>query len=305
MSRFQENRSTAKNVTVAVAGGNREEACSSALRTGAKRGCALRRDSGSLKRLVVLGEDLLVLLVAGMGICMMAFLMVCLFRIGNVGRSIVEALSACSGFLSAVSWPLLIVLLVVLHRRQFVRVLDALPWFVRNYARGNVVSPAVQTDEAGKSSTESEQTGDAARDPVPAEEMSEKPTEDALTVSRPAKLDVSGVLKELQKELGTPIYGDVNLFSNRTFRFDGAIVGGDGVTGIVIRDAAGVDHVRELRRLAGFYNAISEKDRRDFTVLYCVVGNREGLSETLCRVRDELGVPMEFQFRERENGFRP
>lgn len=259
-------------------------------------GAANRHDPNALERLKDLCGDALVLLSVCAFICILAFLTVWLFRVGNVGRSVVEALSACSGLLSAASWPLLIVALAALYRRQFVRILDELPWLVRNYGRVSVVSPAQSTDEADASSAGSANVGDANGGSVSAGDAPKTEGDTGSLPSGPLPTRQE-VLDAMQRELGTPIYRDVNLFSNRAFRFDGAIVGRGGVTGIVVRNAAGVDHEKEVRRLAEFCNSISERDRRDFRIHYCVVGRREALAETLVRLRGELCAPIEFQFR--------
>ncbi len=236
-----------------------------------------------LARMKSLVADFLVLATAVFLLGGIVFLVVSLFRIGNVGRSVVSAVSDCSAALVAAAWPMLIVVLVVLYRHHVVEVLNALPCFVRNssiaHLMGKVsVAPqdvggghGVEADakcqdsiaEKGNGGTVKRTSKDDSRDGGGGKNAK-------CTRSGAGDTFVEGILATIQDESGEFVYRGVNLFSRRDYRFDGAIVGDDLITGIEVSRGDVEDDRRRLDRIGRFYQSISRRDRKCFALVYCI-----------------------------------
>lgn len=261
-----------------------------------------------LFRLKSLGADFLVLAVGVLLLCGMAFLVVFLFRMGNVGKTVVSAVSSCSAVLTAAAWPILISVLVVLYRRHVVEALRELPCFIKAYAATEMRDKLSVAPPNGGNERHVE-TG--CQDGM----MDKMNAEDARAALKGHSCDENGgkhvkreqgvandtfveaVLSAMQDECGEFVYRSVNLFSVRNYRFDGAIVRENRITGIVVsRGDVGDDRSR-LNRVGEFYRAVSKRDRQCFDLIYCIPDGQNVRAAALrehCRLQG-LDFPVTFR----------
>lgn len=235
-----------------------------------------------LGRMKSLGSDLLVFATAVFLMGGVLLLLVFLFRIGNVGRSVVSAVSDCSPAFAAAAWPILIVVLAVLYRSHVVEVLNSIPFFVKNSSMAQLtgkvsVAPQNVGDEYGTGAEAECRDGMAEKGD--AETARETPKdgfrdvnngENAKCTRNGVSAFVEGALDAIQAEYGKFVYRGANLFSYRDYRFDGAIVDGDCIIGIAVSRGDVDDDRRRLDRIGRFYQAISSRDRKCFRLVYCI-----------------------------------
>ena len=147
--------------------------------------------------------DMIMLMTGCLLVSVVVFVCVHMFRLLNTGRLLVTAVSKCSAFLSAAVWPLMILLLVIVYRKHVVNALEKIPKFIENYHASDKVTAAEASDDEEDSEMEH--------------------TTEHATVGAAFE---NYVLTKLQREIRAPIRREVNLFSNKFVRFDGAVVRG-------------------------------------------------------------------------------
>lgn len=246
-------------------------------------------ETALLARLKLLGADFLVLSAGVLLLCGLVFLVVLLFRMGNVGQDVVSSVSSCSAVLAAAAWPILIVALVVLYRRHIVEALKELPCFIKAYAAAELkdkLSVASSNGDDGQGSGVEGAGGTRA------------------TWRRGGETgaSVENVLDVMQDECGEFVFRRANLFSVRDFRFDGAIVGENRITGIEVSRGDVEDDRSCLDRIGEFYRAVPKRDRHRFGLVYCIPageGVRMAALREHCRRR---GFDFPVAFRQFENG---
>ena len=227
--------------------------------------------------------DMIMLMTGCLLVSVVVFVCVHMFRLWNTGRLLVTAVSKCSAFLSAAVWPLMILLLVIIYRKHVVNALEKLPKFIENYHASDKVTAA----EASDDEEDSEEEG--ARGTV---DISKKHLH-AIEHATVGAAFENYVLTKLQREIRAPISREVNLFSNKFVRFDGAVVRGERITGIEVCYNLNMSG-RNLQRCERFYRSLSEKDQKHFDLLFCVRGDNATYSR-LENLRDRLSFPVEFR----------
>ncbi len=255
--------------------------------------------SGFADRVKSLFTDMALLSIGVLCLCIVLAIVVCLFRFLDMGHAIVFAVSACSDVLAAAAWPLLVAVSVVLYRRHVLEALKEIPGFIRNYPSKNPVSPAANSRDDG---CDADGAGTS-----PTKHRPNERTHAVQNISKgrgrmpPGSSSEVGfrnyVLDTLQRESGVFVLREVNLFSDRTYRFDGAMVRGERITGIEVLNGDEVScHERALLRIERFWQGISKADRTVFDLVCCVRGERDALLPMLERVREKLSFPVEFRF---------
>lgn len=259
-----------------------------------------------LGRMKSLGSDLLVFATAVFLMGGVLFLLVFLFRIGNVGRSVVSAVSDCSPALAAAAWPLLIVVLAVLYRSHAVEVLNAIPIFVKNSAMAQLagkvsVAPRNVGDEYGAGAGSECRDGMAEKGNAETAKGTSKDDSRDVNDGGNAKCTrngvnalVEGALDAIQAEYGKFVHRGAYLFSYRDYRFDGAIVDEDCIMGIAVSRGDIDDDRRHLDRIGKFYQSISSRDRKCFKLVYCIPLGQDArvaaLREHCCRQGFDFSV---------------
>lgn len=214
--------------------------------------------------------DMIMLMTGCLLVSVVVFVCVHMFRLWNTGRLLVTAVSKCSAFLSAAVWPLMILLLVIVYRKHVVNALEKIPKFIENYHASDKVTAAEASDDEEDSEMEH--------------------TTEHATVGAAFE---NYVLTKLQREIRAPIRREVNLFSNKFVRFDGAVVRGERITGIEVCYNLNMSG-SNLQRCEKFYWSLSEKDQKHFDLLFCVRGDNATYSK-LENLRDRLSFPVEFR----------
>ena len=238
--------------------------------------------------------DMIMLMTGCLLVSVVVFVCVHMFRLWNTGRLLVTAVSKCSAFLSAAVWPLMILLLVIIYRKHVVNALEKIPKFIENYHASDKVTAAEASDD--EEDSEMEHTTSTmsliekgARGTVDTSKKHLHAIEHA-TVGAAFE---NYVLTKLQREIRAPISREVNLFSNKFVRFDGAVVRGERITGIEVCYNLNMSG-RNLQRCERFYRSLSEKDQKHFDLLFCVRGDNATYSR-LENLRDRLSFPVEFR----------
>ena len=217
--------------------------------------------------------DMIMLMTGCLLVSVVVFVCVHMFRLWNTGRLLVTAVSKCSAFLSAAVWPLMILLLVIIYRKHVVNALEKNPKFIENYHASDRVTAAEASDDE--------------------EDSEEEGARGTVDISNVGAAFENYVLTKLQREIRAPISREVNLFSNRFVRFDGAVVRGERITGIEVCYNLNMSG-RNLQRCERFYRSLSEKDQKHFDLLFCVRGDNATYSK-LENLRDRLSFPVEFR----------
>ena len=263
---------------------------------------------GFWNRVLSLVSDLFIVLIAVLFFCAIVFLVVHLFRILGTGRMLVSAIVSCSDFLSAMNWPFLVVLLVVLYRRHVLDALNEVPGFIKKYPEKEVVSVASKRGGDSENEKDNDKDNQSMHRNVPKNNnpsnVGNKPQKsiESLHVKKASRSHEEArqfedfVLRTLQDQIGIPIYRDINLFSDRSFRFDGAIIRGNRVTGIEIVLGISKCHVERLLRIEQFFMRLSPKDKSKFDLIYCVGGDKDKIDAELMNYREKLSFPVEFRF---------
>lgn len=264
-----------------------------------------------LVRLKSLGADFLVLSAGVLLLCVLVFLTVFLFRMGNVGKSVVSAVSSCPVVFTAAAWPILIAVLVVLYRRHVVEALKELPCFIKAYAAAKLKDKLSVASSNGDDDQDAGVAGAGCRDGRAGEANVESTKASVQVKSRDGDgtrhpkrgrggandAFVESVLNALQDECGEFVYRRANLFSVRDYRFDGAIVGENRITGIAVSRGDVDDDRRRLDRIGKFYQSISSRDRKCFRLVYCIPLGENARAEELqehCR-RQGFDFPVRFR----------
>ena len=217
--------------------------------------------------------DMIMLMTGCLLVSVVVFVCVHMFRLWNTGRLLVTAVSKCSAFLSAAVWPLMILLLVIIYRKHVVNALEKIPTFIENYHASDRVTAAEASDDE--------------------EDSEEEGARGTVDISNVGAAFENYVLTKLQREIRAPISREVNLFSNKFVRFDGAVVRGERITGIEVCYNLNMSG-RNLQRCERFYRSLSEKDQKHFDLLFCVRGDNATYSR-LENLRDRLSFPVEFR----------
>lgn len=235
-------------------------------------------------RLKSLGADFLVLSAGVLLLCGLVSCVVFLFRMGNVGKSVVSAVSSCSAVFTAAAWPILIAVLVVLYRRHVVEALKELPCFIKAYAAAELQDKLSVASSNGDDDQDAGVVGAGCRDGRADEANSEiakasakGESRDGDGARRPKRgrggandAFVEGALAAIQDEYGKFVHRGAYLFSYRDYCFDGAIVDEDCIMGIAVSRGDVDDDRRRLDRIGRFYQSISSRDRKCFKLVYCI-----------------------------------
>lgn len=216
-----------------------------------------------------------------------------MFRLWNTGRLLITAVSKCSDFLSAAVWPLLILLLVIIYRKHVVNAMEKIPKFIENYNVNGKVTAAETSDEEEDSEMEHTTTMSLIENGTRDTSDTPKKHRHAIRQITVGAAFENYVLTKLQREIKTPISREVNLFSNKFVRFDGAVVRGERITGIEVCCNVNMCE-KNLQRCEKFYRSLSEKDQKHFDLLFCVRGDN-ATYDRLENLRNRLSFPAEFR----------
>lgn len=222
------------------------------------------------------------------GIC----IYVCIAK--SIGRIVLMVCSGVSHIIIECVWPLLIVFaFVVLDRRgKLDDFLDAILGFIgrSKYGAGDVM-PATREegeDDSVRSGKNSPPRSTASQETEPSGPCS--------SGSR-SRVFESHVFKVLQDETQRYIQRDVRVF-NSNIIFDGALQRGNNITAIEVKYYLNIDRLkRYLMQVDHFYQTLSDKERKRFSLLVCTQRQcvNDSFKEKLQAIKRNLLLPVEFR----------
>lgn len=232
--------------------------------------------------------DIGVLTLALLLFCFVVALIVHLFRLFHTGRYLISAISACSDVISSFAWPSLVIVLVILYRKCFQETANELPKYLRYYLQ-KAIHPAHGGDDDKTVLDDSSNQGASSLSYV------SKSDSKGGWQNNDSKVFENFVLNLIQQEYGVLVMREVNLFSNKSHSFDGAMIWRDSIFGVEVCYGGTERYSRQLSRIEEFYKKLSSREQRYFGLIFCVRGEREETLSLLQRLRENLSYPVAFR----------